>query len=100
MENFEPIRKKALELFEQRKYIASKHANERMIERKISHSDIKFVLLYGSLYKQEKDKYGDIRYTMRGWDQENRNIRIAFIIKNLLIIITVIREDEYEPNRN
>ncbi len=94
MEQFEEIRKKALGFFEQRKYTISKHANERMALRSISHSDIKFVLLYGSLYKQETDKYGDVRYTMRGWDQESRNIRIAFIVKNLLIIITVIREEE------
>ncbi len=100
MENFEDIRNKALELFEQRKYTISKHANARMIERKISHTDIRFVLLYGSLYKQEQDKHGDTRYTMRGWDQESRDIRIAFIIKSRLIIITVIREEEYEPNRN
>jgi len=45
-------------------------------------------------YKSETDNYGDIRYTMRGWDQVNRNIRIAFIVKKLLIIISVIREEE------
>lgn len=94
MEQFEDIRKKALELFEERKYTISKHANGRMAERIISHSDIKLVLLYGSFYKSETDNYGDIRYTMRGWDQVNRNIRIAFIVKKLLIIISVIREEE------
>ena len=94
MDQFEKIRKNALELFEQRKFTISKHANGRMVEKRLSHSDIKLVLLYGSLYKQENDKYGDIRYTMRGWDQESSNIRIAFIVKNLLIIITVIREEE------
>ena len=94
MEQFEEIRKMALELFEQRKYTISKHANERMAERRISHSDIKLVMLYGSLFRQETDEYGDIRYTMRGWNQESRDIRVTFIVKNLLIIITVIREEE------
>jgi len=94
MEQFEEIRKKALELFELRKYAITKHTNGRMIERRISHMDIKLVLLYGSLYRQETDDYGEIRYTMRGWDQESRDIRVAFILKNLLIIITVIREED------
>jgi len=94
MGQFEEIRNRALELFELRKYAISKHANGRMIERRISHPDIKLVLLYGSLYRQETDEYGDIRYTMRGWDQDGRNIRIAFIVKDLLIIITVIREED------
>lgn len=92
---FEEIRKIALELFEHRKYAIPKHAVERMTERCISLSDIKLVLLHGSLYRQETDDYGDIRYTMRGWDNESKNIRIAFIVKQMLIIITVIREDEY-----
>ncbi|MDP3105146.1 MAG: DUF4258 domain-containing protein [Candidatus Methanoperedens sp.] len=91
---FEEIRKKALELFEQRKYTISKHANERFLERSIYLSDIKLILLHGSLYKKETDSYEDIRYTMRGWDKESRNIRVTFIIKRLLIIITVIREEE------
>jgi hypothetical protein len=94
MEQFEEIRNSALELFELRKFTISKHANGRMIERRISHQDIKLVLLYGSLYRQETDEYGDIRYTMRGWNQDGINIRVAFIVKNLLIIITVIREED------
>lgn len=64
---FDEIRKKALELFEQRKYTISKHASERMAERDIYLSDIKLVLLHGSLYRQETDPYRDERYTMRGW---------------------------------
>ena len=57
-------------------------------------SDIKLVLLHGSLYKQEIDAFGDLRYTMRGWDRESKGIRITFIIKQTLIIVTVIREEE------
>ncbi len=93
MEQFEEIRKKALELFEQRRYMLPKHALERMTERSIYFSDIKLVLLHGSLYKQEIDDFGDLRYTMRGWDRESKGIRITFILKQTLIIITVIREE-------
>lgn len=57
-------------------------------------SDIKLVLLHGSLYKKEIDAFGDTRYTMRGWDHESKNIRTTFILKDVLIIITVIREEE------
>lgn len=70
MEQFEDIRKKALELFEE------------------------LVLLHGSKYKQEIDSSGDTRYIMRGWDYESKDIRITFIIKEALIFITVIREEE------
>jgi|GEM_PF-3035907 len=94
MEQFEEIRKKAQELFEQRRYTISKHAIERMTERNIALSDIKLMLLHGSLYKQENDVYGDIRYTIRGWDHESKNIRVTFIVKQILIIITVIREEK------
>lgn len=91
---FEEIRKKARELFEQKKYTLRIHALGRMTERGIYLSDIKLVLLHGSLYNQEIDKYGDIRYTVRGWDKERKTIRVTFIVKNTLIIITVIREEE------
>jgi hypothetical protein len=94
MEQFEDIRKKALELFEERKIIMPNHAARRMFERKILPSDIKLVLLYGSKYKQEIDSFGDTRYTMRGWDHKSKDIRITFIIKEALIFITVIREEE------
>jgi hypothetical protein len=94
MHEFEEIRKKALELFELRRYTMAKHAVERMAERSISLSDIKMVLLHGSLYRQEIDEHKDTRYTMRGWDHESKNIRIAFIVKHMLVIITVIREEE------
>jgi hypothetical protein len=94
MEQFEDIRKKALELFEERKIIMPNHAARRMFERKILPSEIKLVLLHGSKYKQEIDSSGDTRYTMRGWDYESKDIRITFIIKEALIFITVIREEE------
>ncbi len=94
MEQFEDVRKKALELFEQRKISMPKHAVKRMAERSILPSEIKLVLLHGSLYKHEIDDSGDMRYTMRGWDYESRDIRITFVIKEALIIITVIREEE------
>ncbi len=94
MEQFEEIRKKALELFEQRKISMLNHAARRMAERKILLSEIKLVLLHGSLYNQERDNYGDMRYTLRGWDYEGKDIRVTFVIKEALIIITVIREEE------
>jgi hypothetical protein len=94
MEKFEEIRKKALELFEQRKYLLRVHSLGRMTERSIYPSDIKLVLLHGSLYKKEIDDFGDTRYTMRVLDRESKNIRITFILKDVLIIITVIREEE------
>lgn len=94
MEHFEETRKKALELFEQKKYFLRVHSLGRMSERGIYPSDIKLVLLHGSLYKQEIDASGDARYTMRGWNQERKNIRVTFVLKDVLIIITVIREEE------
>ncbi len=94
MNEFEDIRKKALELFEQRKISMPTHAARRMVERKLLPSEIKLVLLHGSLYKQEIDISGDTRYTLRGWDYEGKNIRVTFVIKEALIIITVIREEE------
>ncbi len=75
MNEFEDIRKKALELFEQRKISMPTHAARRMAERKILPSEIKLVLLHGS-YKQEIDISGDTRYTLRGWDYEGKNIRV------------------------
>lgn len=93
MKQFEEVRKKALELFERRRYMLPRHALERMTERSIYPSDIKLVLLHGSLYKQEADALGDMRYTIRGWDHESKRIRVTFIIKQTLIIITVIREE-------
>ncbi len=94
MNEFEDIRKKALELFERREISMPTHAARRMAERKILPSEIKLVLLHGSLYKQEIDISGDTRYTLRGWDYEGKNIRVTFVIKEALIIITVIREEE------
>ena len=94
MNEFENIRKKALEMFEQRKYFLKIHTIKRMSERGIYLSDIKLVLLHGSLYRQEIDPYGDIRYTVRGWDHDSKNIRVTIIVKHVLIIITVIREEE------
>lgn len=94
MEDFENTRNKALELFEQQKISIPNHAFSRMVERNIQSSDVKLVLLYGSLYKQEIDGFGDTRFTMRGWDRLSKDIRVTFVIKEDLIIITVIREDE------
>jgi hypothetical protein len=94
MEQFEYARKKALELFHQENYILADHTLERMIERDVYFEDIESVLRSGSFYKQELDKYGDIRYSMRGADSENKSIRITFIVKENLIIVTVIREQE------
>lgn len=94
MERIGEIRKKALELLEQQKISIRNHAYRRMVERNIQFSDIKLVLLHGSLYKQEIDNYGDTRYTLRGWDYESKNIRVTFVVKEALIIITVIREEE------
>ena len=94
MEQFEYARKKALELFHQGNYILADHTLERMIERDIYFEDIESVLRSGSFYKQELDKYGDIRYSMRGADSENKSIRITFMVKENLIIVTVIREQE------
>lgn len=87
MGNFTP---EALELFEQRKISMPNHAARRMAELP---SEIKLVL-HGSKYKQEIDGSGDTRYTMRGCDYQGKDIRITFIIKETLIIITVIREEE------
>lgn len=94
MEQFEEIRKKALELFQQDKHTIMDHALERMIERNIQYEDIESALLHGSIYRQEIDRHGDMRYNIRGEDSENKIIRITFIIKETLIIITVIREQE------
>lgn len=94
MEQSEEIRRKALELFQQDKHAIVDHALERMIERNIQYEDIESALLQCSIYKQEIDRHGDMRYNLRGKDIENKIIRIAFIIKENLIIITVIREQE------
>ena len=94
MEQFEEIRRKALELFQQDKNTIMDHALERMIERNIQYEDIESALLHGSIYKQEIDRHGDMRYNIRGGDSENKIIRITFIVKESLIIITVIREQE------
>jgi uncharacterized DUF497 family protein len=94
MEQFEDKRKEALELYHQNKLTIVDHALERMIERNIQYEDIESVLLHGSIYKQEIDKYGDIRYNIRGADTEKKFIRMTFIIKENLVIITVILEQE------
>lgn len=94
MEKFEDIRKKALELFRQENYYIADHTLERMIERDMFYEDIDSVLHRGSFYKQEIDKWGDIRYSMRGADSDNKSVRITFIIKEKLIVVTVIREQE------
>jgi uncharacterized DUF497 family protein len=94
MEHFEEKRKEALELYHQNKINIVDHALERMIERSIQYEDIESVLLHGSIYKQEIDRYGDIRYNIRGEDTEKKLIRITFIIKENIVIITIIREQE------
>ncbi len=94
MEHFEDIRKKALELFQKEKHNIVDHALERMIERNIQYEDLELVLLRGSIYIKELDKHGDTRYNIRGADSEKKIIRITFIIKETLLIITVIREQE------
>jgi len=92
LEDFENIRRKALELFHDDKLTITDHALERMIERDIAIEDIESVLNFGSFHKKEIDEYGDIRYSMRGMEYKNNDIRITFIVKDELIIITVIRE--------
>ncbi len=94
MEHFEGIQKEALELYHQNKLTIVDHALERMIERNIQYEDIESVLIHGSIYKQEIDRHGDTRYNIRGTDTEKKFIRITFIIKENLVIITVIREQE------
>jgi hypothetical protein len=61
MEQFADKRKEALELYHQNKINIVDHALERMIERSIQYEDIESVLLHGSIYEQEIDRYGDIR---------------------------------------
>ena len=100
MQQFEEVRKKALELYKQEKLSVSDHALERMIERNIFYEDIEAVLRNGSFYKQVVDDFGDTRYSIRGVDSENKSIRIVFTIKEDLIIITVIREQEEEYEQN
>jgi len=63
-----------------------------MIGRDIALEDIESVLKFGSFHKKEIDEYGDTRYSMRGTEYENNDIRITLIVKDELIIITVIRE--------
>ena len=94
MKQFEEIRRKAVELFREEKYLIADHTLERMIEREIFYEDIESVLCRGSFYKQEIDKWGDVRYSMRGADIDNKSIRITFIVKEKVIIVTVIREQE------
>ena len=94
MEQFEEIREKSLKLYHQKKFTIVDHALERMIERNIQYEDIESVLRYGYIYRQETDRFGDIRYNIRGEDTEKKLIRITFTIKENLIIITVIREQE------
>lgn len=94
MERFENIRQKALELFQKDKHTIMDHALERMIERNIQYEDIESALAYGSIYKTEIDIHGDTRYNIRGKDCKNKIIRFTFIVKEKLIIITVIREQE------
>jgi hypothetical protein len=94
LERFEEKRKEALELYQQGKLTIVDHALERMAERNILYEDIESVLLHGSIYRQEIDRCGDIRYNLRGIDTEKKIIRITFIIKGNLVVITVIREEE------
>lgn len=94
MEQFEDVRRKALELFQQEKYLIADHTLERMIERDIFYEDIESVLRCGSFYSQELDKWGDIRYGMQGADSDSKRIRITFIVKEMLVVVTVIREQE------
>lgn len=94
MTQFEEIRKKAVELFREEKYLIADHTLERMIEREIFYEDIESVLCRGSFYKQEIDNWGDVRYSMRGADSDNKSIRITFIVKEKVIVVTVIREQE------
>ena len=94
MEQFEDVRKKALQLFQHGKYLIADHTLERMIERDIFYEDIESVLSCGSFYSQELDKWGDIRYGMQGADSDNKRIPITFIVKDELIVVTVIREQE------
>ena len=94
MEQFDCIQKEALALYYQNKLIIVDHALERMIERNIQYEDIESVLIHGSIYKRETDRHGDIRYNIRGADTEKKIIRLTFIIKENLVIITVIREQE------
>lgn len=93
MSRIEEIRRKALELWDRGLYRISFHADRRMLERDIDKEDIRLVLLHGSLYKEERGAKGDIKYTLRGWDKHSRNIRVTIVIKELLLIITVIREE-------
>lgn len=94
LEQFEDKRKEALELYHLNKLTIVDHALERMIERNIQYEDIESVLLQGSIYKQDIDKFGDIRYNIRGTDTEKKIIRMTFVIKENLVVITVIREQE------
>lgn len=77
-------------------YLISDHAFDRGEERRISIGDIKNIISTGYHEKRKdeyKEEFKDWNYSIHGktLDEELARVCLAFIKKNHLIVITVIR---------
>lgn len=72
----------------------SKHANQRMFERKIIKPEIEYVLSHGH-HEAKKDLYNEEHsswdYSIKGKTVDGRNLRIivALVEPNVLVITTI-----------
>jgi len=60
-----------------------------MIQREITTTDIKLVLLHGSIKKQPRG-----RYRFKGWCMDKRDCQVVIEFENGLIIITAISDEK------
>jgi hypothetical protein len=71
----------------------SRHAKDRMAERRYSIQDIEYILLNGKITKKEfKEKFQNWVYTVRGDDLEGNDGGVVTIIISpmLSVIVTVL----------
>jgi hypothetical protein len=88
------VLKKTRECVENGRYYDTSHAAVRKIQRKISLTDVLYILQHGYHERQKdqyKPEYGDWTYSIRGNSIDGRDIRIAVAFdEDDMLIITVI----------
>jgi hypothetical protein len=77
------------------RYLDTRHAHQRQIERNIIRSDILFVLLHG-FHEKKKDKFDDVyhswNYAIRGKTINSVPIRVVVSFdESGMLIITAIK---------
>lgn len=77
-------------------HLYSEHADEQMLERNITRSEVEYVLLHGEMIEYYPDRPHGEECLVAGTTEKNRVLHIACAIQYRVIVTTVYEPDPAE----